>query len=378
MKPGRWSALVLGAYLLGAIPAAPAVAQEEASRVRILLVLDTLDRMGATWGLDGENMKALFEHAFKKQGLQPGWHYTIDMFTGQQVTAKAVLDYYRHLNVGPNETLVFYYSGHGGFHGKKGHFMALTTGHQQLYRNDILKAMDAKNPRLKVVLTDCCANLSPNSAWQDTEPAGAVVRPTGHAGEPGTPRAARREPPHTIDSRRDFKTRVLQEPPRPKIERRKRPKAKVEEPPSEERPLNTDIASGRKPATRREPEVSFTKYVLLRTPTGAVPIHEVLTKADGKILRQLLFRHKGVVDINGCPKGQVSQGTLDWGGSLFTLAFIHLQAENFGKIDTNHDGFLEWRELWAPWVDLTQRINRGVSAGGYVQTPEAWQLKTAK
>src|SRR5438128_7930348 len=174
MKTMRWSALVLGAHLLGVIAAAPARGQEEASRVRVLLVLDTLDRMGATWGLDGENIKALFEHAFHKQGLVPGRQYTIDMFTGHQVTVKSVLDYYRNLDAGPNDTLVFYYSGHGGYHGKNGHFMALTLGHQQLYRNDILQAMDAKNPRLKVLLTDCCANLS-GRAWADKEPAGVEV-----------------------------------------------------------------------------------------------------------------------------------------------------------------------------------------------------------
>src|SRR5206468_9557258 len=132
-----------------------------------------------------------------------------------------------------------------------------------------------------------------------------------------------------------------------------------------------------KKAVRAEPEPLLTRYVMLRTPKGVKPYHEILENIDGKIMRQLFFQHKGVVDINGCPKGLLSQGTLEWGGSLFTIAFIHLQAEDFGKLDTNGDGFIEWREIFPPWVSLTQRINRAVSRG-YAQTPEAWQLKAIK
>jgi hypothetical protein len=368
--------LVLTIYFAGL--ATPAFGQEEAARVRILLVLDTLDRMGATWGLDGENMSALFDHAFRKQGLVKGRHYTIDMFTGNRVTPKAVLDYYRTLNVGPNEALVFYYSGHGGYHGTKGHFMALTIGHQPLYRNDVLAAMEAKKPRLKVVLTDCCANLS-GGAWQDTEPADSIVRALDTPAGPGTRRAALREPEATVRTRADFKPLVFTEPPRPpELKQRALPKAKIQEPTATVKNHGGNRPSGMKKAARAEPEATLTKYVLLRTPTGAVPLHDVFGKIDGKITRQLFFQHKGVIDINGCAKGLVSQGTLEWGGSLFTLAFIHLQAEDPGKLDANGDGFIEWREIFPPWVNLTQRINRGVSTDGYIQTPEAWQLKGTK
>jgi len=375
----RFSALAL-ACSFGPAFIQIAYCQAEASRVRILLVLDTLDRMGATWGLDGDNMLGLFEHAFKKQGLVKGKQFTIDVLTGKQVTPKQVLDYYTKLDVGDNEALVFYYSGHGGFHGKKGHFMALTLGHQQLYRSDILKAMEAKKPRLKVLLTDCCANLS-GGAWQDVEPAGAVVQPRQEGGEAATPRAAVREPPAKIVSRGDFKPIVFQEPPRPEIPIRKLPKAKVQEPPGEVQDNKGSQPSKTKKATQAEPDAILTKYVMIRTPTGAVPYHEVLAKVDGKIMRQLFFQHKGVVDINGCPKGVVSQGALPWGGSLFTLAFVHLQAEDFAKLDADGNGFIDWREIFTSWVSLTQRLNRGLdprNKGRYIQTPEAWQIKATK
>jgi Caspase domain len=376
MSKVRFAAFILTLQIF-ALCATPVAAQDQASRVRILLVLDTFDRMGATWGLDGENMEALFDHCFTAQGLAKGREYTIDRFTGKKVTPKNVLDYYRNLNVGPDEALVFYYSGHGGYHAKLGHFMQLTIGHERLYRNDILTAMESKKPRLKVLLTDCCANLA-GGAW-NAEPAGSMVRQLDGAADPGQPRAKLKEPPSTLRTRGEIKLPSFLEPPRPPEPKVKTfPKAKIEEPPSKVSDNNRDHPSKRKKATLEEPKATLTKYVLLRTPTGAVPLHDVLHKSDGKIMKQLFFQHKGVVDINGCQKGLLSQGTLQWGGSLFTLAFIHLQADDFMKLDTNNDGFIEWNEIFQPWVSLTQRINRGVIRGAEPQTPEAWQLKATK
>ncbi len=150
--------LVVAVLLYAAWAPAPAAGQapQEVKRVRVLLALDTDDRMGATWGLDGDNLRLLIEHAVKKQGL--AGRVTIDQFTGKQCAPQFILGYYQNLNTGPDEALLFYFSGHGGYDGKKGHFLALTRG--ALYRRDLLAAMATKNPRLRVVLTDCCANLA--------------------------------------------------------------------------------------------------------------------------------------------------------------------------------------------------------------------------
>ena len=53
----------------------------------MLLVLDTDDAMGDTWGLDGENMRLLIEHMVKKQSLKD--RVTIDHFTADKVNAGA-------------------------------------------------------------------------------------------------------------------------------------------------------------------------------------------------------------------------------------------------------------------------------------------------
>ena len=127
------------------------------------------DRLGITWGRDGDNVKAVLESAIKKQQL--GDRYSLDVFTGKQVTPDRIVAHFRDLAVGPHESLVFYYSGHGGLHYTKGHYLALT--HGRLYRSDLLAAMASNKPQLTVVLTDCCANWYGGALHG--EPAGTKV-----------------------------------------------------------------------------------------------------------------------------------------------------------------------------------------------------------
>src|SRR5947209_6639331 len=91
-------AFALLLFHLFAFPAFVHAQGGEAKRLRVLLVLDTDDKMGATWGLDGQNMKHLIRELLQKQGLDG--RYTIDMFTGNKVTADSVLDYYKNLKTG--------------------------------------------------------------------------------------------------------------------------------------------------------------------------------------------------------------------------------------------------------------------------------------
>src|SRR5258708_7460698 len=89
--------LVILALTLLIAPSAALAQAAEAAKVHVLLVLDTDDREGQTWGLDGENMKALIENMVKRQGLEG--RVVIDHFTGAKVSAKYVLDFYNKLDL---------------------------------------------------------------------------------------------------------------------------------------------------------------------------------------------------------------------------------------------------------------------------------------
>ena len=59
---------------------------------------------------------------------------------------------------GPNDTIVFFYSGHGA-HDSQGHFLRMPDQKTDLYRKDIIRRIQRKNPRLAVVITDSCNEL---------------------------------------------------------------------------------------------------------------------------------------------------------------------------------------------------------------------------
>lgn len=344
--------------------------QREADRLRVLLVLDTDDKMGATWGLDGANVKAVLEAALKRQQLDG--RYTIDVLTGKDVTPDKVLQYYAGLNVGSNEALLFYYSGHGGYHRNKGHFLALTSG--PLFRKDLHAAMAKHGPRLAVVLTDCCSNYAGGALAE--EPAGQVRVIRVNLG--AKPKAREEEPPpvvlaldrrtlRRVSSRPDVSALLPgrgpvreQEPPVERVAALRgaalpaQPRAAREEPPS--------VRGGRGPG------------VVLQTGDGPLPLQVVLDRADGRLLRDLLYRHGGVVDVNGCKKGALSHGTGAWGGSLFTIALLSLQKDRAETFDANRDGVVAWSEFFPAMRRRTEEAGQRVGRGNIRQVPEAYQF----
>jgi hypothetical protein len=362
----------LGFLLVGALhPNAGAAAQAkpEASHVRVLLLLDTQAQGGETWGLDGDNMRALLEHCVQRQGLQS--KVTIDHFTGSDARAAQVLDYYDKLKTGPGETLLFYYSGHGGYHGKKGHFMALTGGN--LYRNELLAAMNKNRPRLRVVLTDCCANLA-EGAWQ-SEPPGAREESIPIFGVDLQEKARRAEPPGVVVL--EPKTTVTPKSAGPgtkkKVGAEQPKKAKLEEPPHQEDTSGEGYPGGTSPvkAKKQEPPVQFSRGVALLSPGGSLPMDDVLRKVDGSLMRGLLFRQTGLVDINGCKVGLLSMGLTEWGGSVFTNSFIFLQAEPPAKTGGVN---VSWESFFAPWRLTTERLARAYTKNMSSQSPQAFSL----
>lgn len=370
----RWISLATLIGLL-ALPLTQVQGQDEASRVRILLVLDTDDRQGPAWGLDGDNMKAVLEATMKKLGLEN--RYTLEMFTGAQAEPNNVLDYYRQLDTNPSETLLFYFSGHGGYHGKKGHYIALVRG--KLYRNDLIAAMKRKNPRLVVLMTDCCANVEPlTGALVAEPPRHKILKSDDPAGPAGPPAKIQEPPAHVVQGQAPAKVE-FRPPVRidPNLFLRSGPKAKIEEPPHVVRISDTPGQPPDPKAKVEEPNIKVRQRppVILRAAGKDIPLEEVIRKVHGEPLRHLLFLHKGIADINGCEKGELSNGTVFWGGSLFTIAFLQLQMDAVAAFDKNGDGFIEWNEFFPIWRDTCESAGRRITRGQLRQVPAIFQLQ---
>jgi len=79
---------------------------------------------------------------------------------GKDATPEAIRKYFDSLEMQPDDSLLFYFSGHGAAHRTKGHFIAL--GRKAILRSDLLEGMKGKKPRLAICLTDCCAGYLPN------------------------------------------------------------------------------------------------------------------------------------------------------------------------------------------------------------------------
>jgi hypothetical protein len=368
----RCRTLVL-AILAAWLSASPLVAQDslEAKRLRVLIAVDTHDQMGLAWGIDGANMREILKGTLKKQNLDS--RVTIDMFTGKEVTPENILAYYQGLNAGPDDAMLFYYSGHGGFHLKRGHFMALHYGH--LFRADLIVAMKKNNPRLMVLLTDCCANFSGGAKME--EPKATVLNEPIEL-QPLRPKAKRQEPSGKVLRSKEARPSG---PPRPDININFTytfPKAKKEAPAGKEINAVIQVRPTFPKAKKEEPAgkviAGATTGMVLQTGTGPLPLDDIMKQTDGEVMRHLLFRHRGVVDINGCTKGAFSMGTPQWGGSLFTIAFMELQRDKLAKFDKNDNQLIEWNEFFPFLRDGTRAASRRMAPGAAMQSPEATQL----
>ncbi len=79
----------------------------------------------------------------------------------------AILDHYKALQQNKEfnpktDTILFYYSGHGFYDREKGHFMK--TPGQLLLRTELREAVLKCQPRLAVIITDCCQQVKPLAA----------------------------------------------------------------------------------------------------------------------------------------------------------------------------------------------------------------------
>ena len=149
--------------LAGLWPAALAAA-EKPPHLHALLVFDTNTNLTPAVKLDKKNMLDLLSQTL------PADRYTAKILEGGAVTPERVAKYFAEVKPAPNDTLLFYFTGHGSIRDggtaadgiDKGFTFELqsdgTPSKCPLARADVRKFMEAKKTRLAVLLTDCCSN----------------------------------------------------------------------------------------------------------------------------------------------------------------------------------------------------------------------------
>lgn len=328
----RMCALAAALALIGltANPA-PGDAGGEATRVRILLVVDTHGFAAKENGFafDKDSMKRVIKEALRDQNLED--RYTLDILDGNDAAPQKVLDYYRDLKLEPGEALLCYYSGHGGTANGSGHFLDLKAG--RLSRDALRKAMEAKKARLMVLLTDCCANFDGPPALDG----GIGAEPPGF-------------PPGLPD---DFGGITIET-------------TFPDGPPFADAPPFTDPP----PFLKDPPTKAKTKPVVVKVLRDSGRQNS-LRNGRGEILKDLLFRQRGVIDITASTVGQLAFSSKTRGG-YFTLTLTGLLSAHADRFEALGDGAVGWGSFFDALQSLTKdNANRE----SYKQTPQAFSIK---
>lgn len=131
----------------------------DAQTVHLINVADTADaNVGRSCAEDAGNLAQIMFI-----GLPDGM-LNETRLTDDQVSADQILGAIAQMPVRAPDTLVFFWSGHGGFDtAKNEHFLKMPQG-GMLYRATLLGALRKKNARLTVLLTDSCANYVDTNA----------------------------------------------------------------------------------------------------------------------------------------------------------------------------------------------------------------------
>ncbi len=150
--------------LAGLWPTALAAA-ERPPHLHALLVFDTSTNLTPSVKLDQKHMLDLLGRTL------PADRFTAKTLEGPAVTPERIAKYFAEVKPAAGDTMLFYFTGHGSIRNggtaadgaDKGFTFELQSDGKSpskfpLARADVRKLMEAKKPRLAVLLTDCCSN----------------------------------------------------------------------------------------------------------------------------------------------------------------------------------------------------------------------------
>jgi len=121
-----------------------------------IIAADTDDEtVGKSVEIDLENVGKLLLSIQDNTGLR----LQTRSISGNELTRNKVIEALNQLSVGPNDVVIFYYSGHGVNLNKGSKWPALVFGGRFLDLDEVKARIKAKNPRFLMVFADACNNL---------------------------------------------------------------------------------------------------------------------------------------------------------------------------------------------------------------------------
>lgn len=131
-----------------------ASAAQAEGRLHVLMVCDTVDEtIGNDVKLDRDNLRTVLYGGFEAAGNQQRITWTV--LEGEQATPEQILSYYENLPSTAEDSILFYYSGHGIIFNDT-HFFGLNAG--VLSRSLLRGAINSKPHALALIVSDCCAS----------------------------------------------------------------------------------------------------------------------------------------------------------------------------------------------------------------------------
>jgi hypothetical protein len=125
----------------------------QAANLHLIIAADTSQEAGLGGDVlaDKNSVKQLFQQQVPANRLD------VHVLDRSQMSPTGILQAVQNLKVAPREdSVVFYYTGHGAFDKSKGHFFSLPN-RQQLLRSQLRDALIKQEPKTAVMITDCCA-----------------------------------------------------------------------------------------------------------------------------------------------------------------------------------------------------------------------------
>jgi hypothetical protein len=144
--------------------------------LHILMVIDTDSTVGKSTKADRENIKASILKPIRDLGRH-GYLGKVEILEGKEVNKDRILRYFRSLprwskfddrgrRLGgwdTGDTILFYYSGHGGTKGDGQHVLTMT--YDNVPRKVVEEEIKRLRPRLSLILTDCCASFASETTY---------------------------------------------------------------------------------------------------------------------------------------------------------------------------------------------------------------------